>query len=323
MLVLILLLIGIIGLILGAQLIIKGALNIAEHFKLSHIFIGLTILAIGTDLPELVIDINAAIHRLSGIETSSLIIGETVGTCMAQLALTLGIIGLFGTSLFLTKREIFREGSMLLGSVVLLFLLGFDGELSRLDGLIFVVIYGIYFVLLYGAEKAKELEVKRAPSLDKGWAILSLIMGFGILIFASTLVIDNALELATTWGIKQSFVGAVIVGLGTSLPEITISISALARKAPRLSVGNLIGSNIFDVLFTLGVGSSISGFAVDKDLLFFDIPFLFITSVIVVILFLTNKKLTKKEAVILLVIYFIYLFSKILSIENGVVESFI
>jgi cation:H+ antiporter len=308
----VLLILGIIGLVLGTNLIISGSLNIAEHYKISHIFIGLTILAVGTDLPELVVDINGALHRLSGIETSGLIVGETLGTALSQIGLALGIIGLFGTSLFLTKKELVREGSMLLGSVLLLFFLAYDGMLTPLDGGVMLLVYAFYFVMLYISEKGPEPEVKKAPPMNVTWSIMSLLGGFVVLIFASDMVINNALAIALTWGLAQSFVGAVIVGIGTSLPEIAVSVGAIAKKSPRLSIGNLLGSNIFDVLFTLGVGTTISGFIVEDGLLWFDLPYLFFTSLLVVLFFLTGQKLTKKEAVVLLVVYAAYIVLKVL-----------
>ncbi len=308
------LILGLIGLVLGAHLIIKGALNIAEHFKISQVFIGLTILAIGTNLPELMVIINGSIHRLTGIETSGLIVSEAIGTCIAQISLTLGIVGLLGTSLFLTKNELIRGGAALLGSVALVFILGLDGKLSRIDGIIFILFYIIYFLSLYREEKGKERKVKRAPPLRTGWAILSLLSGFTILIISSNFVIENAIILAEIWGISQSFIGAVIIGAGTSLPEIAVSISAVTKKATRLSIGNLVGSNIFDILLVLGLGSAISEFNVEKSLLLFDIPFLFITSIIVLIFFLTKNKLTKKEALFLIIIYSLYVGFKFLNL---------
>ncbi|MBD3330462.1 hypothetical protein GF354_02930 [Candidatus Peregrinibacteria bacterium] len=317
-----LLLLGIAGLIAGANLIIKGALNIAWHLKLSHIFIGLTILALGTDLPELVIDINAAVEKLGGTDTSGFIVGETTGTCMAQIALTLGIVGLFGTSFFLTKKEILREGLIVILSVLIFFLLSLDGELSRWDGFLMILIYITYFLFLYKGEKSKERDVKKRPSLELAWSILSLILGFAILIYSSEVVVDNALNIAKKWGVAQSFVGAIIVGLGTSMPEIIISFGGVIKKVPRLSIGNILGSNIFDILFTLGIGSSISGFFVEKKILLFDIPYLFFTSVFAIILFITGKKLSKSEAGIILCIYIIYLVIKILNFEGIVIDNF-
>jgi len=311
MLELILLILGLVGLVVGTELVVRGALNIAKHYKLSPVFIGLTILSIGTDLPELVVDITGAIYRLSGIETSGLIIGETIGTCFGQIALALGIIGLFGT-LVLTKRQLIRDGSMMVGSVVLLFLVGLDGMIQWWEGVIFVLIYGFYFFTLFREEKVTEKI--RAPGIHPLWSIVSLIGGFAILVYCSKIVIDNALFLAEAWGIAQSFMGVVILGLGTSLPEIAISLGALRKKAYGLSVGNLIGSNIFDILFTLGISSIIAGFNVSRDLLKFDIPALFFVSLVVVGLFAWRKRIKTKEAVVLLLIDLAYIGFKIYSL---------
>ncbi|MBW2977610.1 calcium/sodium antiporter [Candidatus Woesearchaeota archaeon] len=309
MLELILLVLGLLGLLLGSELIIKGALNIAEHYKISHLFIGLTILAIGTDLPELVIAITGSIDKLMGIETSGLIIGDALGSCFGQIGLTLGIIGLFGVCC-LTKRELLRDGLMMVGSVALLFLAGYDGELSRFEGIAFILIYLFYFMSLRREEKIYE-KIKRAPPMHLLWDAVSLIGGFAILIYSSNIVVENAITLAQSWGIAQSLVGILIVGLGTSLPELAVSLGAIRKGAFRLSVGNLIGSNIFDILFTLGIGSVIAGFNVSRNLLRFDIPFLFVLSIIALLFFRTKMKIAKKEAIILVLIYAVYVVLKL------------
>jgi len=307
---LILLIFGLAGLVLGSQLIIRGSLDIAKHYKFSQIFIGLTILAIGTDLPELVVDITGAIHRLQGIETSGLIVGETIGTCFGQIALTMGILGLF-TYLTFARRRVIRDGSMMIVSVILLLLVGLDGTITRFDGALFILIYIVYFAYLQREEKTFE-KIKRAPSMHMMWSAISVIAGFAILIYCSSLVVENGVKLAEIWGVRQSLIGIVLLGIGTSLPEIVLSISALIKRAPMLSVGNLIGSNIFDVLFTLGIGATISEFVVSKNLLIFDIPFLIVTSFIVIIFFLRKRGIQKIEAGALLAIYCLYIATKLL-----------
>jgi len=306
---LILLILGLIGLVLGTHLVIKASLNIAQHYKISTFFIGLTILSIGTDLPELVVDIRGALYRLAGTETSGLILGETVGTCMGQIALTLGILALFGT-LILTKRELKRDALMMLVSVFLLFLVGSDGVITRLEGVIFMIIYVVYFYNLYREEQVKE-KVKKAPPLHLGWDILSLVAGFIFLVLCSDLVVKNGIGLATLWGVPQATIGAVVLGLGTSLPELAVTLGGMLKGAFRLSVGNLIGSNIFDVLFTVGIASAISGFNVSQNILHFDIPFLFLTSLIVVLLFAIRKKINIKEAGLLIALYITYVVLRI------------
>lgn len=303
-----LLILGLAGLVLGSQLIIRGALEIANHYKFSQIFIGLTILAIGTDLPELVVNISGAIHRLGGIETSGLIVGQTIGTCFGQIALTMGIIGIF-CYLTLSHKRVIRDGSMMIVSVILLLLVGLDGVITRFDGALFILIYVVYFAFLQREEKTFE-KIKRRPSMDLLWSVISIVAGFGVLIYCSNIVIDNAVELADIWGVRQSLIGIVLIGLGTSLPEIVLSISAIIKKAPMLSVGNLIGSNIFDILFTLGIGAVISEFVVSANLLIFDIPFLIATSFVVMIFFLRKRGIQKVEALALLGIYCLYIAAK-------------
>lgn len=306
------LILGLFGLVIGANLIIRGSLNIAEHFKISQLFIGLTILAIGTDLPELSVTITGAIHKLHGIGTSGLIVGNSIGSCFGQIALTLGILGLFG-ALAISKKKLKRDGLVMIGSVVLLFLVAMDGIITRTEGIIFLFLYAFYFFILVREEKIKE-KVRRAPKMYTWWAIISLIAGFAILIYSSDVVVKNAVQLAFSWGVSQSLIGILIVGVGTSLPELAVSFEALRRKAVRLSIGNLIGSNIFDVLIPIGLGSTIAGLNVEKNLLMFDIPFLFFVSLLVVFFFRRKMKLSKKEAMILIMIYVIYVILKILKI---------
>ena len=299
------LILGLAGLWLGSELAISGALNIAERHKISHVFLGLTILALGTDLPELFVDINAAIKRLQGIETSGLIVGETIGTCISQITLVLGIASLFGVFL-ITKRSLLRDGFMMLVSVVFLFVAGLDGVITRTEGGIFIVIFLFYIVSLFREEKI--FEKMRAPQYHLIWAILSVLSGFVLLIFASYLTIDNALLISQKFGIAQHMVGILMVGLGTSLPELATSITALRRGAGTMAAGNVIGSNIFDALFTLGIGSAIAGFNFNSRLLWIDVPILFVISILVLVLFRfrNHMRIGKKEGLILIGVYVVY-----------------
>jgi len=312
MLELLYLILGLIGLVFGANLIIKGSLNIAEHFKISHLFIGLTILAIGTDLPELFVAITGSIHRLIGLETSGLVVGNSLGSCFGQIALTLGILGLFG-ALSISKKKLKRDGLMMVGTVILLFLVAMDGKITRIEGIMFILIYALYFLTLVREEKLKE-KIKRTPKMYTLWAFVSLIAGFAILIFCSEIVVKNSVKFALSLGISQSLVGILILGLGTSLPELVVSFEALRKKAVRLSIGNLIGSNIFDVLIPIGLGSTIAGLNIERNLLRFDIPFLFFVSLLVVFFFRRKMNLNKKEAMILIAVYAVYVILKIFRI---------
>ncbi len=308
-----LILFGLIGLWLGTELVIKGAVNIAEYYKLSQVFVGLAILSIGTDLPEIVIAINAALHSaIENTDTSGIIIGNAIGSSFSQISLVLGSVGLFGY-LTLKRRHLYEDGGMLLGSVLLVILLGIDGEITRVDGIVLIIVYLIYYFRLFHQERiGKKIKKKLSKHIRKD--ILFLITGITIVIFASELVVDNSITFAENFGIKQSFVGIIIIGLGTSLPELALALNAVRKKASGLSVGNLIGSNIFDMLIPVGVGASISELKIEKSLILFDLPFLFLLSFIVLFFFYKKKGLQKIEAVILIGLFVLYAALKIVGV---------
>ncbi|PCI20310.1 hypothetical protein COB64_02175 [Candidatus Wolfebacteria bacterium] len=305
---LILLFIALAGLWVGSELVINAARAIARHYRVSDLFIGLTLVAFGTDLPELFIDITAAFQRLNGIETSGLIIGQTIGSSFGQIALVLGIVALAGT-ISIRKKRLYRDGLMMIIAVVLVFLLGLDGMLSQIDGLILVASYIFYIATIFREERALN-GVRKIP-MDRLWSFVSIISGFAILIYASQLTVTSALSISEHFGISQSLIGLFIVGLGTSLPELATSLNAVRRNAGQLAIGNLIGSTTFDLLLTLGIGSAISGFLVSRDILIFDMPALFVVSLLVIGLFAMKGKLNKKEALLLIGVYILYFILKV------------
>ncbi len=202
---------------------------------------------------------------------------------------------------------------MLLGSVILVILLSFDGKITRIDGIVLVVVYLIYYFRLFHQERiSKKIKKKFSKNIRKD--ILVLIAGIVIVIFTSELVVDNSISFAEKFGIRQSFVGIIIIGLGTSLPELALALNAVRKKASGLSVGNLIGSNIFDMLIPIGLGASISELNIEKSLLLFDLPFLLVLSITVLFFFKRKKALQKTEAVILISIFVLYATLKILGL---------
>ena len=306
-------LLGLVGLWLGTELVIRGAVNIAKYYELSQVFVGVAVLAIGTDLPEMVIAINASIQNvLQGVNTSGIIIGNAIGSSFSQISLVLGIAGLLGY-LTLSKRHLYEDGIVLLGAVLLLILLGFDGQITRIEGIVLIVVYAMYYSRLIHQERLGQKIKKR---YDKGISmdILYLILGMAIVIFASEIVVDNSVKFSEKLEIRQSFVGIIIIGLGTSLPELALSLNAVRKKAVGLSVGNLIGSNIFDLLIPVGTGAIISELKFERSLIWFDFPFLFLLSFIVLFFFKKKKGLQKIEAVILIGIFALYAALKVVGV---------
>ncbi len=307
------LILGLTGLWLGTELVIKGAINIANYYELSQLFVGIAVLAIGTDLPEIVIAVNASFQNVfQGVEASEIIIGNSIGSSFIQISFVLGTVGLFGY-LTLTKRHIFEDGVMMLGSILLVILLGFDGKITRVDGGVLVIVYFIYYFSLFHREHVRKKISKRLnKSIRKN--ILYLLFGVFVVVFTSELVVDNAIIFAEKFDIRQSFVGIIIIGLGTSLPELALSLNAARKKAIGLTVGNLIGSNIFDLLVPVGVGASITEIQFETSLVRFDLPFLFLLSFVVLFFFHKKKGLQKVEAVILIGFFVLYTALKVAGI---------
>jgi len=308
-----LILFGLTGLWLGTELIIKGAVNIAKYYELSQVFIGLAILSISTDLPEIIIAINASLHSaIENTDTSGIIIGNAIGSSFIQISMVLGLVGLLGCLTF-KKRHLYEVGIMLLGSVLLVTLLGIDGKITRVDGIVLIVVYLIYYFRLVQKERiAKKIKKKFSKQIKKD--ILFLIIGISIVIITSEIVVDNSISFAENFGIRQSFVGIIIIGLGTSLPELALAINAIRKKASGLSVGDLIGSNIFDMLIPVGVGASISELKIEKSLILFDLPFLLLLSFIVLFFFYKKKGLQKIEAFVLMGLFVLYASLKVVGV---------
>jgi cation:H+ antiporter len=301
----ILVIVGLGGIWYGTDLVIRNAVAVADMFGLSQMFVGITILAIGTDLPEFVISLNASLEKLnSGADTSGLIIGNAIGSAFAQISLVLGITGLAGY-IIIRKSILYTNGIMLLGSVVMLGVFAFDGTVNRFEGLALVVTYLVYYFKLLKQEGVKQ-KLKEKPGREIWQKLLLLAAGIALVMVASEVVVDHSVKLSAQLGVAQSFIGIVLIGLGTSLPELAISIRAVAKKAHSLSVGNILGSNIFDVLIPVGMGSAIAGVNIKRSLVVFDISFLFILTAVVLFFFYRRKGLQQVEAVILIGIYILY-----------------
>jgi cation:H+ antiporter len=302
---------------------VKGFENIARHFGLSHLFIGLTIVAIGTSLPEIAVSVMGAVDILVGADVSAvsgIVIGNKIGSYLTQLTIIMGIVGLTGL-MSITKRELKREGLMLVLSVVIFSLAALDLKITPLEGAIVALAYVLYLVFLIKQEarfctSTAEVEGAR-PKMHPVKDLLMIVTGMGVLLFAAEFVVEGSVQLAELLSVPTSVTGLLIVGLGTSLPELTLDITALRRGSGGIAVGDMIGSNICDILFSLGAGAMISGFTVEPVMLLFDTPFMFLVAFLVIGLFLRNMRLERKEALVLVLIYMTYVSLKLTFFMGG------
>lgn len=295
-----------------AQLLIEGVLDIAHKFKISEMVIGLTVLTVGTSIPELTVSVIASIHRLGGEANSDLVMGQIIGSNIGNIGLILGVAGLLGT-LVIANRFLFVQGFFLIGSIIYFFLVSQDGMIGRKEGFIGLLIYVIYVLIL--PRYINVYEKKRAKVKYSLWISVPMFLGGLIGVMLSADVVVNAgVALANSLHVSQSLIGLFLIGLGTSLPELVVTLTAAFKKSNGLSVGNLIGSNIFNVLVALASSATIANINISRVELTVDLPYLLLISVIVSLFFYSKGKLEPKESIMIIGVYVSYLIYKVLSV---------
>jgi cation:H+ antiporter len=300
---------GIIALLAGTELAVGGAIALAKRHGISEFFVGLVILSIGSDLPEIAVAVGAGLTTLFEQDASGVVVGSAIGSVVAQIGLVLGITGLL-SFLTLPRRYVFRHGAVLLGSTVLLFLAAFDGEVSRVEGLTMIVVYVLYLVVLLSRETVPA--GARATVTGNGaipW--LRVIAGLLLISMGSELTVDSVVDIATDLEVSETVISALLIGLGTSLPELSISLAAIMRKKVHLSVGNIIGSNIFDTLMPISAAALIAPVTVTADVLWFDLVYAFFLTLIVLFLFYRRFGLQRWESILILCLYSVYVLVKL------------
>lgn len=305
-------LVGFVLVIKGADLLVDGARDLARRLSVSDLMIGLTVVAFGTSLPEFAVNVFSSIKGSSGIA-----IGNIVGSNIANILLILGISGII-YPLIVTKGTVWKEIPLSLLAAVLLGILANDrlidnaysSTLTRIDGLVLLSFFVIF--IYYSLGMAKRIEGSEAllPAKKRGIRKISVMIAAGLftLILGGKFVADGAVELATALGISQSTIGLTIVALGTSLPELATSAMAAYKKNPEIAVGNIVGSNIFNIFFILGISSLIRPLAFEaKSNL--DIGVVILASFLLFIFMFTGKhqKLDRWEAGLFLGIYTAYM----------------
>lgn len=308
-----LLLLGLGAIVWGTKIVIDNAVIVARHHRISDFFVGLVVLAIGSDLPELVVSLDAAFRQLAGQDTANLIIGNAIGSCFGQIGLVIGIAGLLG-QLSLSQRQVLLHGGVLIAATLLLVLVSLDGRIQRLEGIAMVLAFAAYLVLVAREEglldRGRE-QPDGSSAEETGSAVtahwLRLLVGLAIVFVSAELIVRMAMTLAVQWGVDQSFIGIAIIGIGTSLPELVISVVAVLRKRVALSVGNLIGSNILDTLLPIGIAAAIVPFDFPVALLRFDLPALLGITVLVLVLLIPRRGIRWPQALVVLAGYGAYL----------------
>lgn len=301
------LILGLFGLWIGGDIIISPAQRIARRFKVSEAVIGLTIVSIGTSVPEISNNLTSGFSNLAGMEASGIAVGNIVGSCLAQITIIIGIVGFFAT-MYITERSLKRDGLMMMAALMAMTLAASDLVITRLEGFILVATYLTYLIFLLRGEKIFIKTKRKMDHKENLKDVLIILGGVLIVIISANLVVKNGVQIARILGVREVLIG-VFVCLGTALPELSISLKAAFEKAGALSIGNLIGSNITDPLLSLGAGASVAGFSLVNQTLIFDIPFWILCTGIALLLLYNHTNLNRAESSILIILYgfFMYL----------------
>ena len=291
---------GLVLLIEGADFFIKGASSLALKFKIPQIIIGLTIVAMGTSAPEASVSINSALKGVTGVT-----IGNVLGSNIINVMLILGLTSAI-CALKLQKNSVKYEMPFLLFITSLMCGVGYYFQvLNRVSGLVLLLLFGVFFVYLFKMAKNMPQEEEPTKILNPILMLIFIVGGMSALVWGSDLTVNSAIEIAHQLNISDRIIGLTVVAIGTSLPELVTCAIAAIKKQPDIAVGNIIGSNIFNILFVLGVTCAISPVAFDKAFIFDGIVAI-VSTILLFIFTCFDRKLNRYEGILFLLMYFAY-----------------
>lgn len=299
---------GFVLLIKGADFFVDGSSSVAKKFRIPSIIIGLTIVAMGTSLPECAVSVTAS---LAG--NNALAVSNAVGSNIFNLMVVCGACALF-TPLAVQKDSLKKEFPFSILCAVLLVGLGYWGmTLGRIDGIVFLILFFLYLLamiknaLASRKNRTNEIADEENQNILPTWKCILFILGGAIAIkFGGDFVVDGASVIATGFGLSQTLIGLTVVALGTSLPELVTSIVAAKKNEVDMAMGNVLGSNIFNILLVLGIAATISPITFQMENLI-DIVILILMSVMVWFFAFTKKNIRKGEGIIMLFCYLAYM----------------
>lgn len=278
------------ALIYGADFIIEQSEKIALHFDISPFIIGATLIALGTSLPEMAVSMSASFKGSGDIA-----VANVIGSTIFNISLVLGSVFLIAKSID-PKRDLFaKDSSWSLFPILIFILMGIDGELSRFDGVLFIMLMGAYLMFLVQSNQVEEINEELVKEkFAWGKTIGLLLTGFLFVVVGADFAIDSAGNIARDFGVSEWVIGLFLVAFGTSLPELVVSIQAARNNNADMAIGAIIGSNVANFTMVLGLSSIVNPLNVDLNANFFDITAALIVSVMLV--FITANKLYNKSA---------------------------
>ena len=296
---------GLVALFFGGNWLVKGASRLAESLGISPLIVGLTVVAIGTSAPELLVSLRAA---LSG--SSDIAVGNIVGSNIANIGLILGLSGLIfpiSVHVNLLKREI----PIMIGVALLAVILFQDALIGRIDGIILLLGFAIFMIFVVISARgeqetlydiSEEAVESKPEQIQRGREAIRLIVGIIVLMLGAQLTVDNATDLARSLGVSELVIGITLVAVGTSLPELVTSVTAAIRKESDIAIGNVVGSNIFNVLAILGMTAVVQPITIAEQIVKVD-SLVMLGFSLLLLPFVLDRKLGRIEAVIFILAY--------------------
>lgn len=304
------LLVSFVALVFGANYFVDGASGIAAKLRVPSLLIGLTIVAFGTSAPEVAVSISASITGNNGIA-----VGNVLGSNIFNAAFILGVAAIIWP-LTVERQTIKKEIPIMILSALALFALGADsflGEnpdmyISRGDGVMLLLLFASFLYYVFEvAKNSRETVVVEEIKVNESTAkmIGKTIFGLALIIFGGNFVVSSAVEIAKNFGVSETVIGLTIVAIGTSLPELVTSVVASLKKNSEIAIGNVVGSNIFNVFFILGASAVIAPLKIESSI-FIDLIVNIVLSILLLFFARSQHKINRKEGFVLMAIYFAY-----------------
>lgn len=306
---------GLAVLTLGGEALVQGAAKLARSMGISALVVGLTIVAFGTSAPELAVSAVACLQ-----ERDSLAVGNVVGSNIANLLLVFGL-GATLTPMRISSNVVRVDGPIMLAATLLFSIFAYAtwivigrAEIVLWHGIVLTVLLGVYITWTYRFSKSEPEAVQEefAEAVRKGRSrilyVVLILIGLAGLKYGADLIVHGAVGIASTLGISERVIGLTIVAIGTSLPEIATSLVAVRRNQPDIAVGNVVGSNIFNILSVIGISAIIaSPISIDASALSWDFPVMVVATLIVLPLMASGHRISRREGLVLLSMFVVYI----------------
>lgn len=301
-------LLGFILITKGADIFINYTVIIGKKTNISELILGATIVSFATTLPELTVSLFAS---LEGHTTMSL--GNAVGSIICNTGLVLGLVGLI-SPFKVDKNMFFSKSVLLLISVILLIVFGLDGKITKNDGLMLLIMLAIYMYTNYKSVSDENKKISKSSRKKENTNISELIyigiffvLGLIMMVVGSRLLVDNGVKIAQVIGIPQGVISLTVIALGTSLPELVSSITAIKKKHHAISVGNVLGANILNIVSVIGISAIPNNIPILSQTMKVDFPFMIVLLLVLILPTIKKDRIYRWQGLLMLLIYFTYI----------------